>query len=394
MFGFNWVDIIVIALLATAVVEGIRIGILTQLFVISGFFGALFLAGWAFPHILPIHDMTLRALINGGLVFTTACYVAMRSFDLGQSIHWSFRLGKRISKRTLKWLETVLGSLPGLLAGLALVWLAGVGIGRMPFEGFSNSVSDSRIVQQLTRSLPPVPAVFALFGRQVNPNAQPYVFIQPKPQADFNYSSADFARAAAKATPSIVRITSFGCGGIMSGTGFAVGPDLVATNAHVIAGVKRPIIKYQNNSYEGVPVYFDTALDLALLRVSHLRASPLTLDPSNAPLGSTVAVTGYPGGNYLVVPGLLRDTRAVAAKDIYDQGIFGRGIYVTQTHVDSGSSGSPLVLADGRVVGIVFSKSTDVSDNAYALTSPHIAAALHAVEKSYRRVSTRACIVD
>jgi uncharacterized membrane protein required for colicin V production len=169
MWGFNWVDAIIVVLLIFVIVEGVRAGFLTQLFGIMGFFGALFLAGWLLPHALVhIHDQTLRTAVNATLVLVIAMVAGMYASDQGEKIHWSFRLGKLTGKRQLETWENILGALPGAVAVLALVWLLGVMIGRLPFAGFSNSVSDSRIVQQLTRSLPPAPAVFADFNKQVN----------------------------------------------------------------------------------------------------------------------------------------------------------------------------------------------------------------------------------
>lgn len=392
MFGFNWIDLIIVALLAGVVFEGVRIGVLSQLFVIVGFFGALFACGWLFPHIVRFHDLTIRTAVNATLVLLTSVYAAMRSFDLGQGIHWSFRLGKLRPDHRLKRLETALGALPGLVAGLVLVWLLGVMIGRLPFVGLSNSVNDARIMQELTRRLPPVPAVFAEFNSQINPNAQPYVFAQPKPQSSFNYDPQAVRQAANAATRSMVRITSFSCGGIVAGSGFVVAPGLVATDAHVIAGSSRPIIKYHGMSYEGEPVYFDALLDLAILKVQGLHTPPIVLAKSNSSLNSTVAVLGYPGGNFRVVPGIIRDTRATAGTNIYSLGNIGRGVYVVQTQVDYGSSGGPIVTGMGQVAGIIFSKSTEVKDTAYALTSAHISDALQHAGQS-RRVSTGACMV-
>jgi len=394
MLGFNWIDAIIVVLLAVAVVEGVRIGFLTQVFMVAGFFVTLVVAGWLFPHLLPLHDPTLRTVVNASCVLVVASYAAVRSMDLGQGIHWSFRLGKLIPQRHLRMVETLLGSLPALAACLVVVWLLGVTIGRLPFEGFSNSVNDSRIVQQLTQALPAVPAVLAQFNRHIDPNAQPYVFVQPKPNHDFNYSPADVAAAESRATASVVRITSFGCGGVVGATGFAVGPGLVATNAHVVAGVKRPIIKYKGASYQGVPVVFDAALDLAVLRVAHLAAPPLVLAKSSIPLGTTVAVLGYPNSNYRAVPGIVRDTLAVSARTIYDQGAAGRGIYVVQAQVDYGSSGSPIVLAGGQVAGMLFSQSIDTPSDAYALTSEHLVPAVAKAQTSHLRVSTGACMVQ
>ncbi|HSX43086.1 MAG TPA: MarP family serine protease [Candidatus Saccharimonadales bacterium] len=394
MFGCNWIDLVIIVLLAGVVAEGIRIGVLSQLFVIAGFFSVLFISGWFFPHVVRFDDLTLRTVINAALVLLSATYAAMRSFDLGQKIHWSFRQGKLQKNRGLETAETILGSLPGLAAGVMLVWLLGVMVGRLPFVGLSNSVNDARIMQELTRRMPPVPAVFAEFNGQINPNAQPYVFLQPRPQATFQYDPAAVQAAAGKATASVVRITSFSCGGVAAGSGFVVAPALVATNAHVVAGSRRPIIKYGGNSYEGVPIYFDAGLDLALLRVQGLTAAPLELAPRNVALDTTVAVLGYPGGNYRVAPGIIRDTRATAGASIYDQGNFGRGIYLVQGQVDPGSSGGPIVMQNGRVAGIVFSKSTDVPNVAYALTSVHIGDALRQAGTSHRRVGTGACMAE
>jgi S1-C subfamily serine protease len=394
MFGLNWIDAVIVVLLVLAIVEGVRIGLLSQLFVIAGFFAALFAAGWLFPHLVRFHDPVLRTTVNAALVLVAAAYAAMRSFDLAQRIHWSFRVGSHMDSRKLKFVETILGALPGLAAGVVLVWLLGVMLGRLPFVGLSNSVTDARIVQELTRALPPAPAVFAAFNQHIDPNAQPYVAVRPRPQASFDYAPADVQRAQAKAASSVVRITSFSCGGIVSGTGFAVGPSLIATNAHVIAGSRRPVVKYGGISYESTLVYFDANLDLAMLRVPDLAAPPLALAPANLPLNTTVAVLGYPGGNYRVEPGIIRDTLAVAGASIYDQGTFGRGIYVLQAQVDYGNSGSPIVTSAGQVAGIIYSASTESPNTAYGLTSPHIATALRRAVSSHARVGTGACMVQ
>jgi len=394
MLGFNWVDGIVVVFLAITVAAGLRAGVVSQLFVITGFFVSLFICGWLFPYVVRFHDPTLRTAVNAILVLLTSAYAGVRSLDLGQKVHWSFRLGRLKKDHKLETAETMLGALPSLAAGLALVWLLGVAIGRLPFVGLSNSVNDAKIVQLLTQSLPPVPAVFAEFDRQVDPNAQPYIFVQSKPQVSFNYDPEAVHLAAAKATASVVRITSFSCGSIVGGSGFVIAPGLVATDAHVIAGSRRPIIKYNNSSYEGVPVYFNALLDLAILRVPALPAPALQLAPKSIDLNTTVAVLGFPGGNYQVAPGIIRDTRATAGTNIYDLGKFDRGIYLVQAQVDYGNSGGPLVTSSGMVAGIVFSKSTTVSNIAYVLASAHITTALQRVKASTARVSTGACVVN
>jgi uncharacterized membrane protein required for colicin V production len=170
-YALNWIDAFILLFLILAVIEGLRIGFLAQIFGIVGFFAILFLAGWLFPHLLPIHDRTIRTIVNAGLVLLAAVFAGMSSSNIGQNIHWSFRLGRLKNSRNLEMMETILGGLSAIVAGLILVWLFGVAIGRMPFVGFSNSVNDSLIVQLLTRSLPPVTRTLnPMFSFSLNQN--------------------------------------------------------------------------------------------------------------------------------------------------------------------------------------------------------------------------------
>lgn len=380
----NWVDFIIVALLIAAAIQGIRAGLI-EIFVIGGFFSGLFLGGWLFPHLLPIHDRTLLTLVNANLVLLLAVFGAVKGFDLGHKLIAS-------GKGKLRRAEAVIGSVLGVVAMLAAVWLVGVMIGRLPFGGFSNSANDSYTIQTLSRHLPPVPAVFAEFDRLVDPNSPPHIFVTPPSVAPRSLAQSEFELAAAKATAATVRITSFGCGGVASGSGFVVGDNLVATNAHVIAGVKRPIIKYNNHSYEGVPVSFDPNLDFAIVRVKNLDVSPLFLAGANVDLNTTVAVTGYPGGNFAAAPGIVSDDLNIFGRNIYDLGVIGRNVYEIQTHIAEGSSGGPVVLPSGQVVGIIFAKYDLSDDYAYALTSPHLLGAVRAAQHATKRVNTGACM--
>ncbi|MDB5171080.1 MAG: serine protease [Candidatus Saccharibacteria bacterium] len=385
MPNFNWIDLIIVALLVGAAIQGIRAG-LVEFFVVGGFFTGLFLGGWLFPHLLPIDDRTLLTLVNVNLVLLLATFAAVKGYDIGRKL-----LSISKSKRKIHKAESGIGMMLGVVAVLIIVWLLGAMIGRLPFEGFSNSTNDAYIVHTLDRHLPTIPAVFAKFNRLVDPNSPPQLFAAP-PTSSRPHTPSDFELAAAKAAPATVRITSFGCGGLVTGSGFVVGPNLIATNAHVIAGVKRPIIKYNNHSYEGVPVLFNPNLDFAILRVKNLNVSPLQLVTENIKPGTTVAVLGYPGGNYTAVPGVMRNDLQVFGRNIYDVGVIGRNVYEIETHVAEGSSGGPVVLPDGRVAGIMFAKY-DLSDNyGYALTSQHLLANVNTALHATNRVSTGVCM--
>lgn len=391
MFGLNWVDLVIVISLLLFTLQGVRLGFLAQAFSLAGFFGTLFLAGWIFPQLLDIDNQPLRTSLNATLVLLAAVTAGLVCLSVGHNIHWSFKIGKLQDKQKLRIIESSLGGLTAFVGTLIAVWLVGIGISRLPFEGLSNSVSDAKIVQQLTEHMPPMPAVFAQIDKQIDPNAPPFVTAQPEPQASFEYSEADVKTATAKGNRSLVRITSFGCGGLISGSGFVAGPNLVATNAHVIAGVKRPIIKYGDHSYAGVPVFFNPSLDIAVLRTENLDAPALPFANTTVPDDTTVAVLGFPGGNYRAAPGIIRQTLNIAAPNIYSFGSFTREAYAIQAKVDQGSSGGPVVLPNGHAAGMIFSESTDTPDYGYAITAAQVAAAVEQAKSTKWRVNTGAC---
>jgi S1-C subfamily serine protease len=389
MHAFNWIDGIIFLLLIAAIWGSLRTGLARLLCLIAGFFGALFIAGWLFPHLLPFEDRTIRTIVNANLVLLAAALGGYKGYALGRHIHVSL-------PEKFKNVESALGILPGILATLFGIWLLAATIGRLPFVGLSNSANDALVVQALSRLLPPPPAVLAAFNQQVDPNDPPALLTsKTRPDPSFNFSYADFENASAKASDSIVKITSFGCGGIGNGTGFSIGENLVMTNAHVVAGVERPIIKYDNHSYEAIPVLFKPDLDIAILRVTAkthpFKAPPLGIAKDSAALDTTVAVLGYPDGDYKATPGIIRSDRVVFGRNIYDMGQIPRNIYEVQGRTTFGHSGSPLVLADGSVAGMVFSRYEEHTQYALALTSLHIVEEIERAETLNKRVGTGVC---
>ena len=66
--------------------------------------------------------------------------------------------------------------------------------------------------------------------------------------------------ALTAAAQSVARVSgvAFACGITASGSGFVVAPDRVMTNAHVVAGVDRPVVELPGReAREGRVVYFD-----------------------------------------------------------------------------------------------------------------------------------------
>src|SRR5581483_9659842 len=101
MATFNWVDVILILLLAAAAYYGLRIGLLTLLLMIGGFFSALFITGWLLAHLLPIHDPALLTIVNLNLALIIALFASFKGLDYGKNIHLSLSKGKLRSLESL-----------------------------------------------------------------------------------------------------------------------------------------------------------------------------------------------------------------------------------------------------------------------------------------------------
>src|SRR5207248_10328024 len=99
-----------------------------------------------------------------------------------------------------------------------------------------------------------------------------------------------------KVKQSTVRVEGQACDRVQDGSGFTVAPDMVVTNAHVVAGEKKTYVYRGIDGYRmpAITVAFDTDRDLALLHVPGLGETPLSL--GSAKEGDKGAVFGHPGG--------------------------------------------------------------------------------------------------
>ena len=145
------------------------------------------------------------------------------------------------------------------------------------------------------------------------------------------------------------------------------------TNAHVVAGVDRPVVELPGQRARvGRVVYFDPVMDLAVIAVDHLGVAPLPIAPTLA-ANSLAVVQGYPYGGPLTTGAarvLAVDTARVP--DINGQGDAEREIYALAAVVRPGNSGGPLLSTDGHAVGIVFARAESSPDLGYAMTTAEL----------------------
>lgn len=192
---------------------------------------------------------------------------------------------------------------------------------------------------------------------------------------------------------SIVRIVAFGCGAPALGTGFAIDTNLIVTNGHIITGRDAATLTVQRSDgteYDTVLVAFDEDLDLALLRVDEGDFRPLNL-VTEVPLVDGVAIGIRTEEQQNIIneveftvdapvivnwDGVFRDTESTY-----------RGIRI-DAEIRKGDSGSPLLINDRDVIGLVQSRTRGLP-RGYAVRSAEILDFVNSTDTSVRVVADR-----
>jgi S1-C subfamily serine protease len=360
---------------------GFRQGLIVGALTLVGFGLGAFVGGRLGPLVLshgarsPYAPLcaALGALLAGALVA-----VAVESLALG--------LRARVIRRPALHLADGAGGAALIAAvALGLSWVFGsVALHAPGTARLRADVQESVILRSLNEVLPPSGPVLNALDR-VDPAPSITGPAAPVARPDEAIASdPDVVDAAG----SVVRVLGTACGLGVEGSGWAVQPGLVVTNAHVLAGSSDTTVTIQGGvELDATPVYYDPEDDLALLRVgANLPTLPIS---DHRQPGSDAAVLGYPeNGPYDVAPARLGETRPTVSEDSYGNGPIDRTIVALRGLVRSGNSGGPLVNAQGQVVGTVFAATTSGSPGGFAIPAEDVR---DAVSRASSPVSTGPC---
>lgn len=387
----NWLDFLIAFFLVGAIIRGLDVGFIRQFFSTSGFFGGLFAGAWLQNHLVGlVHTPASRAFLALSVILTSA----LLCMALGEYIGWTLKF-KVKDTAIANRLDRYFGSVLAVGALLGAVWLGATMFRNVPSPMWQRQINGSRVVAALDSTLPSAPDVLSRLGKLIDPNSFPQVFLglEPVPGKEAPLPDMGELNAAVQTTrPSVVKIEGKGCGGIVEGSGFVANGNDVITNAHVLAGVREPLIIDSNGTHRARVIWFDPGLDMAVLRTSGLAGPPLKLEAATVGSGTAVAVLGYPGGGGFTANGAaVIDSFTARGRNIYDQGETTRDIYSLKAVVEEGNSGGPVVNKDGAVIGVIFAKSTAYEQVGYALTMPDVIHGLQQAIKNNRTVSTGEC---
>jgi S1-C subfamily serine protease len=392
-FDLQPIDVLLLVLLALAALSGWRRGFAMVLLGYLGLLVGLALGAWAATQVglLVSADSSVRRLLTAVVVFFL---VAAACHAVGNLVGIRIRsvLGGRWTSRA----DAVGGAVVATVVAAIALWFVALTLSNVPLSPFARAVHSSSVLRTIDTYAPRPPAALSqlrgLLDRSGFPEAfatlRPPVVSGPPPEAARN-------AAVLRAANATLQIQSRGCGGVLFGSGFPVAPDLVITNAHVVAGSRRPeVITNKGVRASASVVYFDASHDLALLSVPDLPVRPLRLAGA-ADRGQQAVVIGYPsGGPQRVIGARVVLRTQPEAPDIYARPQNSRrDIYVLQARVRKGVSGGPVVDLRGRPLGVVFAASTVERNEGYALTNAEVRRALARTGANRRPVSVGGCAV-
>jgi S1-C subfamily serine protease len=360
---------------------GYRQGLIVGALTLAGFAAGAFVGSRVGPLLLtrgadsPYAPLcgALGALLAGALTAVT-----VESFALG--------LRERLVRRPALLVADGAGG-AALIASVALglAWVFGAVLLHAPSTArLRADIQQSLILRSLNDVLPPTGPLLNALDR-VDPAPTVLGPAAPVAPPDAKVASdPDVLHAGG----SVVRVLSTACGLGIEGSGWAVKPEIIVTNAHVVAGAEDTTVTTQDGvELDATPIYYQPRQDLALLRIG-AALPPLPISAQRRE-GEDAAVLGYPeNGPYTLEPARIGETRATISEDSYGNGPVERTITALSGSVRSGNSGGPLVDRGGRVVGTVFAATTSGPHGGFAIPAEQVKAALeHTVES----VSTGPC---
>ena len=302
----------------------------------------------------------------GALLIGALTAVTVESFALGLR-------EKLVRRPVLQAADGAGGALLIASVALGLAWIFGAVLLHAPSTArLRADIQQSLILRSLNGALPPSGPLLNALDR-VDPS--PTVFGPAAPVAAPNAKIARDPDVRADAG-SVVRVLSTACGLGIEGSGWAVEPGVIVTNAHVVAGADDTTVTLQDGTeLDATPIYYQPRRDLALLQVgASLPALPIS---SHRAVGEEAAVLGFPeNGPYALAPARLGETRATVSEDSYGNGPVERTIVALSGDVRSGNSGGPLVDPRGEVVGTVFAATTGGTRGGFAIPAEQVREAL------------------
>ncbi|HVL86003.1 MAG TPA: MarP family serine protease [Pseudonocardia sp.] len=395
----SWVDLIVVLLAVVAGISGWRHGMAVALLSFVGVLGGAILGVRLAPLLASGVDTPhTRVIVSIVVVVLLVALGETTGVFLGRHIR-----DRITGERTLK-VDSSLGSALQALTVVVAAWLVALPLASASIPGLAAGVRGSEILQAVNTVMPErakqLPAELKQlldssgFPDVLSPFAETPISEVGPPDPALAQSGvvADVADSVLK-----VRGRAPSCSRQLEGTGFVIGPELVMTNAHVVAGTEDTSVEVPTRGggtreRDAAVLSYDPSIDVAVLYVPGLTADPLRFASQPAEPGDDVIILGYPlDGPFIATAGKIRDRIDLVGPDIYDTGEVTRDVYTVRAVVRSGNSGGPMINPAGEVLGVVFGAALDDSETGFVLTADQVRATVERASTLTEPAGTGAC---
>jgi S1-C subfamily serine protease len=381
------VDWLIVAFTVLLALYGYAQGFIVGALSLVGFGVGAFLGSHLGPLVLPGGSHSEYAPLFGLLgALLAGAVLASGLQGLGSRVRVFLRLPG------LRMVDGVFGAILTASVALGIAWIVGaVALQSAGSPVLRSDIQRSAILQELNQLLPPSgPFLHALARVDPIPSVR-------GPEADVAAPNRGIlgARGVRGADASVVKVLGTACGLGIEGSGWVAAPDVVVTNAHVVAGETDTTVQVGGNppGLDATVVDFDPRDDIAVLHVSGLNEQPLELahDPKS---GTAAAILGYPlDGGFDVEPGRIGQTETVNTEDAYGNGPVTRSITALRGRVRPGNSGGPMIDRTGHVVATVFAAITGSTAGQGGFAVPNALVSEQLAKSAGRKqaVSTQPC---
>ncbi len=396
----DFLDLILIAVIAAFAVAGYRQGFIIGVLSLVGFLGGVSVGAYIAPGIARAlaKSQTWQAFLAILVVFVMAVIGMMIASGIGVALR------SRLIGRPATVVDSLGGAAVNVIAVVIVAWLIGSFVGNSnAFPAVASQVHNSAVLRTVDRVMPRNILYLPFFPQlktMLSNGVYSQVFGPLSAESGIGLPGPDSSVVSAaeqeSAESSVVKVTGTAseCSQSIEGSGFVISPQHVLTNAHVVAGVDQDLLVTDAHGaqyHDARVVFYDPNTDLAVLYVPDLTAPQLTFVDQTAS-GQPAAVAGYPEDQPLqVVPASIGQSFPATGPNIYQDETVRRQMYEIRAQIEPGNSGGPLLSSSGQVYGVVFAKSTYLSDIGYALTAAEVAHDVAEGRNDYSAVSTQNC---
>ncbi|MCD0445566.1 MarP family serine protease [Glycomyces sp. A-F 0318] len=388
------VDVVIVLLALLFAINGYREGFLASATAFIGFLGGALIGIQVAPFAADFYREALAKLVVALIVVFA---LAVGGMALATSL--GYRLRKRLKSNGSRRLDQFAGPIVSVAAVLLVTWVAAAPLANSSMPAVAGAVRHSSLVSGIDEYMPEtVKGVYESLQESLNTSGMPNVFFGLDPTDARSVEPPDPELAASglvrEAEASVLKVhgSAPSCDRQIEGSSFVYDDELVATNAHVVAGTDNVQVESGGELLDAEVIVFEPEKDLAVLHVPGLDAPALPLEGDTAGSGEDAIVLGYPGGGpYTATAARVREARIVTGPDIYDDGSVTREVYQLYATIIGGNSGGPLLDPEGAVIGVIFAAAVDDPETGYALTMDESAPVLEAGRTASGAVDTGAC---